>query len=809
MLADLRYGCRSLLRSPGFTLVNVLTLGLGAGAAISILALLDAVLVRPLSLADPDHTVTLHRRLEERIVEGFMYPELQQVSQESGEVFDAVGGSGVLPVHLTTSGGARMALVAFVTERFFDVVGVQPVLGRGFAAAEHRPGASPVVIVTDAFWRSQLGADSAVAGARLRTGKVESTVVGVLPERFRGLDLTRRVDVFMPLGVAPLVVPAMNFFADTAVTIDGQSYSPMRWITIAAKLRPEVSAARAEVALATVTGHVVTLVPTTSVALPLGSRAETQRFIGLLAVVVGLVLLVGCTNIAGLMLARNGQRRAEAALRVALGVSRVRLLRLFLAETLLLTSAGSLVGLFVSVWLLQASSRLVLPGGVSLGTLDFGWTVSMVGFGLAAAIVTALLCGLMPALQVLRTDVRPALQGRAPGGPGGTGRTRGLLLAGQVAIAILLVIGAALFMRSLRSAVTADVGFDADRIVQASVQFHTAGYDEARVARFYDTVVGRLRGMPGVERATFGGLPLITRGLGVPSVYADGSLRQLPQRIEVYFCGPDYARTLGLALQAGRDISDRDVEGSAAVALINESLARRLWPGRNAIGQRHTFPPLTGDVQVAGVVRDGKYRRLREAGGFAVFLPWAQHRGLASRRGTVIGRAARDAGTFVPLLQREVRAFDPDLPISATSTLEDRIGTLAMPQRMGAALLGCLSSLALALAILGVYGAVAYTVTRRSKEIGIRIALGAGTRAVVETVMSRTLAYVGAGIMIGLAAAFALTHLVEPFLFEVAPRDPLTFAAVTATVVLTTVLAGLVPALRAARITPASALTSE
>ena len=817
MLADLRYGCRLLRRSPGFTAANVLTLGLGTGATIAVLALLDAVLLRPLPLDDPDRTVTLHRQFEGELSHGFVYPEFERIRGASRELFEVVAGSGVRGTRVTTPAGARVISVGFVTERFFDVVGTRPVLGRGFAASDHRLGADPVVVLTDAFWRSQLGGDPSVLGTSLRIGDRDPTVAGVLPAGFRGLDLTRPVDLFLPLRAAPLVLPPANYLADTVITIDGLGYSPELWISITAKLRPGVSAARAEAALtamaaprsATESSEAVTLVPTASAALPFRSRAETERFVGLLVAVVALILLVGCANLAGLMLARNEQRRGEAAIRVALGVGRLRLLRFFLTETLLLAGSGSLAGLLVSVWLLQVSSRFVLPGGIPVGTLDFGWSGSLVACGLVAAIVTALLCGLAPALQTLRIEVLPALQGHATSRRAGAGRMRGVLLAGQVAMTLMLVIGAALFLRSLRAAVTTDVGVDADRIFYASVWFPFASYDEVRIADFYDRVGARLRGMPGVERVTFGHLPLANLGAGTPGVTVGGRTRRLPQLMWILMGGPEYVRTVGLALQSGRDIDPHDVDGSEPVAVVNELLARHLWPDRSPLGRRFTFNPLTTDVQVVGVVRDGKYRGLREAGEFAIYLPLAQHRGLADRSGAIIGRAVRDAGPLVPLLAQQVRAFDPDLPISEASTLTERIAGLAMPQQMGASLLGALGGLALVLAILGVYGSVAYAVTSRTREIGVRITLGATAPAIVATVLSRTLFFCGVGVAAGVGAAFALTGLVEQFLFGVAPRDPLTFVAVTGTIVLAVLLAGLAPALRAARIAPAITLAEE
>lgn len=630
MLADLRYGCRSLLRSPGFTAANVLILGLGTGATIAVLAVLDAVLLRPLPLSDPDRTVTLHTRFEGELSRGFVYPEFERIRGASGELFEVVAASGDSVVRVTTPAGARTVAVTLVTERYFDVVGIRPALGRGFAVSEHRLGADPVVILADVFWRTQLGADPNVIGTRVRTGDRDATVVGVLPRGFRGLHLDRPADLFMPLRAAPLVLPPANYLAETLVTIDGLGYSPQDWISIVGKLRPEVSPARAETVLATMVGarptaaapEPVTLMPTASAALPVWTRAETERFVGLLVVVVGLIFLVGCANLAGLMLARNEQRRREAALRVALGVGRLPLLRLFITETFLLAGGGTLAGLLVSLWLLQALGRFVLPGGVMIGALDFGWTASLVAFGLVAAFMTVLLCGAMPALQVLRMEALPVLQGHPTGGRGGAWRTRGVLLAGQVAMTFVLVIGAVLFVRSLRTAVTTDVGVDADRIFYASVWFSFAGYDEVCVADFYDSVGTRLRGLPGVERVAFGHLPLVNFVAGTPVVTVNGRTRRLPQLAWIFMGGPGYVRTVGLTLQSGRDIGPRDREGSEAVALVNESLARHLWPERNALGRRFTFNPLRKDVQVVGIVRDGKYRGLREAGDSPSTYPW-------------------------------------------------------------------------------------------------------------------------------------------------------------------------------------------
>ena len=801
MLADLRFSIRSLARRRGYSAACVATLGLATSVPFAALALADAALLRPIPLTEPDRVFTLHTRAAGNLTRGFRYSELERVL-EAADLFETVAGHGEYGVSVAAASAAQPVAVSFVTERFFDVVGIRPALGRGFAPAEHRAGAEPVAVVTDAFWRSRLGGDPAAVGRTINTGGRESVVVGVLPGSFRGLRPALPVDIFMPLPAATLVVaPPRNFFSDRPILVDGLAESPMAWISITARLKAGTTAAGAEAALNTVLdtdgrrgdapedGR-IRLVPTARAALPPGMRAQVAEFVAMLSAAAGLILLAGCASVAGMMLVRRERRRREMAVRSWLGAGRLRIARLFLVETLLLTGVGAAAGLQIALWLTQAAGGLVtLPGGVEMAAWPpTGATGRLVGAGALAAVATGVLCGLAPALQSLRPN------------PARSGRWRGLALAGQVAVVVALTIGAGLFVRSMRAATAADVGFESGGLSYAGVAFDGSGIDErlARARDFYGRVVERLAARPGVDAATFGDLPLVGNGLSVVRVEIDGGTLQLPARLQAFFGGPGYVRTLGLRLLAGRDFGARDVEGREPVAVVSESLARRLWGDREPLGRRFTALPLD-DVRVVGVVDDGRFGGLRDVGGFAVFLPWEQNRRLASRSGTVFGRTAGDAGDLAAAIAQEVRAFDGQPRLLAAGTFRDRLGDLAGPQRLGAVILSGLGGLTLLLAMVGVYGSAAQTAAGRARELGIRIALGAGRAAIVGTVLSTTLAYVGIGAAVGVGAAAAFGVLAEPHLFEVGPRDPATYAAMTFAVVSAAALAGLAAALTAVR----------
>jgi macrolide transport system ATP-binding/permease protein len=820
---DARYAARLLRRSPGFTATAILTLGLGVGATTAIFTVVEAVILKPLPIADPDRVVSLHRMEAKRVTRTFTYPTFERSRDATAAMFEAAGASGNSGLRISIGNEARQVGAAFVTEDYFDVLGIRASRGRLFMREEHGAGAAPVVVLADAFWRTRMNADEHVIGRTIRIADTQATVVGVAPRSFRGLQLASPSDMFMPLRATALVLPAGNYLSDTLVVIGKQSFSPQAWLEITARLRPGASLAQAEMLLSTLAlgpsapsagrnepPASMRLVSTSAVALSSSTQAETKGFATLLAAVVSLVLLIGCANLAGLILARNEQRRRETAVRLALGARTSRVIRLFLVESLLLSFLGGLAGLLIAGWMLQAMTEFVLPGRIRLETLQLGLTQRVLLFAGGAALFTALVSGLVPALFGSRADLTSVLRTRGGATTRGKSVARGALVAAQVAISLVLIVGAVLFVRSLRAALATEVGVDAARIAYATVSFWRAGYDQARLARFNDGVIERLRARPGVERVTFGALPLAGFSGSTPAFRIDGVDRQLPQTL-LFPCGPDYFATTGIHLVAGRAFGrDDERPGGPPAVVVNEAFARQAWPGLSAIGRRVFIQPRGPDLEVVGVARDGKYGSLTEEGRLALYMPWHLVRQTPDgARVTFIVRGAGNARASVLTLQREIRLADPGLPIFAAGTLEERISELAMTQRIGASLLGWFSAVACALAVLGIYGLIAYAVALRTNEIGVRIALGAEPGQVVRRMMQRSLVPVAAGIVAGLGGAYALTRLATSFLYGIAPHDPVSFVVSTAFLIVAATIASYVPARRAAAVDPMIALRAE
>jgi predicted permease len=551
------------------------------------------------------------------------------------------------------------------------------------------------------------------------------------------------------------------------------------------------------------------IAPTASVALSARTKDSTRSFATWLAAVVSLVLLIGCSNLAGLILARAEERRRETVLRLALGASAVRIVRLFVTESVLLSMMGGLAGLVVASWMLQAMGHFVIPGSIRLETLQLTLTGRVLLFAGAASVVTALLSGVLPALLASRVEVVSAL--RASGSTTSAHRsfTRTALVGAQVAITVVLVVGAVLFVRSMRLALATDTGTDAARLAYATVSFWTAGYDDVRLVRFNEAIVEGLRGRPGIDRVSYGVLPLAHFPGSTPAFGIDGIKRQLPQTL-IYPAGPDYFETTGIEIVGGRALDSGDARAGAQPAIVvNESFARHAWAGAIALGRRVTLEPRDVEAVVVGIARDGKYGSLTEEPRPAVFIPWSlAPRNAAAARETFIVRAS-DPAQVLPILREAIRREDAGLAIMTAATLEERIADLAMTQRIGASLLGWFSAAAFALALLGIYGLIAYAVARRTNEIGIHIALGAEPRDVVRRMMLPSLAPVGIGVAVGVAGAFVLSRSASAFLFGVAPHDPLSFAVATVLLLLAAGLASYLPARRAAREDPLVALRTE
>ena len=811
MLSDIDYSFRLLRRSPAFFAASVATLSLGIGATTAIFAVFERVVLHPLPIEEPDRVVVLHRAEGARLSRAFQYPAVQRFQQQTEAIFSSVAISGDGGMRVRVGDDTQLASAAFVTAGYFEQLGVQLTRGRVFTRDEYRSGAGLVTVASDAFWRERMAADPRAIGRGIRVGDATATVIGIAPRGFRGLEIASPVDLFIPLLAAPLVLPEGNWFSESLVRFEGRGYSPQSWLDVIGRLRPGVSRAQAEALLSTVTIDArpadpatrLRLIPASAAALSFRTGAETTRFATMLAIVVSLVLLIGCTNLAGLILSRNQQRRREVAVRLALGATRARVVRLFLTESVLLSLAGTAGGVLVSVWMLQAIAGFVIPGGIDVKEMQLVLTGRLIGFAAATAFFAAVVSGLLPALTGSRPDLVDALKGRSDAHFGGGGVGRSVLVAVQVAISVVLVIGAVLFARSLRAALATDVGTDASRIGYASVSLWGAGYDRARLATLNGALVERLNAQPGVESVTYGELPLVGFPGSTQAFKIDGIERQLPQTL-VFPAGPGYFDTVGLRILAGAAPSGDDEMGGRPVVVVNESFARNAWPGADPLGRRVFVRPQGPELEVVGVARDGKYANLRDAGRPAIYVPWLLANVQSSE--TILVRTTGSPSLAAAAIQREIRRLDPALAILSAGTLEGRIADLAMTQRMGASLLGWFSVLAVTLALLGVYGLIAYAAALRAAEIGIRIALGGAASDVVRLMLRQALAPVAAGIAVGTAGAYALSRLARSFLFGIEPHDPLSFAAAGLVFLALVLVAAYLPARRASRVDPVVAL---
>jgi predicted permease len=813
MLNDVRYALRLLRRSTGFAAAAVGTLALGIGATTAIFAVFEAVVLTPLPIDEPEAVVSLHRQEGQRLSRTFVYPATERFREQTTDVFSAVVASGDSAFRVRIANSTHLASATFITPGYFELLGVDLSRGRRFTAEDHARGASPAVILTDAFWRARLGADPAAVGSEIRVADAHATIIGIAPRGFRGLEIGSPTDMFLPLMATAVVLPAGNYLSDTTEMVGGLGYSPQAWLDVTARLKPGVSVAQAEARLAAVTIDRVPartpsslrLVPTSDAALSPGTRTDTTRFAALLAAVVSLVLLIGCANLAGLVLARNEQRRREIAVRLALGARASRVVRLFLTESVLLSALGGAAGVLVALWMLQVMSAFVIPGSIELETLQLGLTRQVLVFALVAAVFTSVVTGFLPAIAGSRLDLVSALKDRAGLSGRGSSFLRGTLVAAQVAVSLVLIIGASLFARSVRTALATDVGADVSPVAYVTVSLWGAGYDDARRAAFNSAMVERLGAMPGVEGASFGGVPLAGFPGSTPGFRIDGVQRRISQTL-VFPGGPDYFATVGIPVVSGRVFGRSDHSSRLPVAVVNEAFAREVWPGANPIGRRIADSFRDPDLEVIGVVRDGKYGNLREQGRLAVYVPAHLQRSGIRFSETFFVRTAGDPGAAIPLMQQVVRQLDPGLAITAAGTMTERIAELAMTQRIGASLLGWFSVVAFALAVLGVYGLIAYAVTRRTNEIGIRMALGGTAGDVVRLMMRRALTPVAIGTLAGLGGAYVLTRFATSFLFGIQPHDPLSFAAGGALLLVGVALASYLPARRAARVDPVVAL---
>ncbi len=803
MLADLVPAIRSIRKHPGFAATVVVTLALAIGVNSIIFGLVNAVFLRPLPVASPEQLVNIYSGTPQNRYGALSYPDYRDLRAEATFPGDVVGYSALM-VSLSSEGSAEALFGEIVTGNYFSVLGVNPALGRGFAPDEDAvPLANPVAVISHRLWQRRFGADQAVIGRTATLNGKQFTIVGVAPASFRGL-------LFSGLAADVWVPTAMM----AAVRTDQLEDRNERWLFVKARLHPEVTVERVRGELAALGSRLTRDHPvsnqertfavarTVDVAVhPDGDRAALPAA-GLLLIAVGGVLLVACANLANLMLARGSARRREIAIRLALGSSRSGVVRLLVIENSLLALLGGGIGLSLAHLMARAVATFRPPGPVPI-SLDIGVDLRVVGYTMLVTIGATILFALLPALRMTRPKLAPSLSSydTAPGGR--LGRLRHALLVPQVALTLALLVLAGLFTRSAGRAHDVEPGFAIDRTAMLALHLAQSGYDEARAEAFWRVLHDRMRSVPGITATTVTErIPLDLYGNQMTSLIDEQGASTTIQlgRVDATYFG-----AMGIEVTQGRGFDRAEVEQDLPVAIVSEAGAHRLWPGRSPLGQRfRQGGPDQPFVEVIGVAADAKVASLGELPTPFLYRPLGNGH---SRLLRFIVSTTGDAGSAARAAREAVALIDPTVAVIESTTMAAHLGVMLFPIRMAAALGSGLGLFGLILAVVGLYGVVAFAVARRSRELAIRAALGAPSGRIISMLLRDVLrpALVGAGI--GLALAWASTRLVTGYLFGISALDPITFGGVTLGLLTVIVVAAASPARRAAGIAPSTALS--
>ena len=807
-LSDLRLAARSWRRTPALAAAGVLTLAVALGANTALFSLANAILFRPLpGIAHADRLVNVHRKAADGTTFlGLSHPDYRDL-RERARALDGLAAFNGRGASLGSGRGpAELVGIQLVSGNFFDVLGVRPQRGRLVSEEDDAaPGASPVAVISDALWRNRFGGDPLVVGRTIRLNGFPFTVIGVGPRGFQGHFIGFPFEVWVPLAMAAQAAPGEDIGAR------GND-----WLELVGRLAPGQTVAQAQADLASVMAGLAREHP----ARHQGTTADVRRltgvddslrgavvsFLAALQAAGALVLAIACVNLAGVLLARAASRARDVALRLALGATRGALVRQLLAEALLLFLVGGAAGVGLAAWaadLLHAFQ----PGFVVPLRLDLGLDARVLAFSALLTLVAAVAFGLVPALQASRLDVLPALRDGRAGETGSRTRLRRALVVGQVALSMVLLVAAGLFVRTLQRARAVDPGFDPDGVSTARLDLTLLARDEAHGRVFYAQLLERLQSLPGARSASLAtSIPL--RSLAPPTALVHAAAEPVRPggglTVPVSTVSGAYFETLRIPLLSGRGFADADGPSSPPVAVVSQALARQLWPGGDAIGRRVRADGL--DREVVGVARDVKMRRLTEDASPHLYLPLAQR---FNPRVRVLLRTEGDLAHASAAVRREIAALENDLPVLETMTLREAIAFALFPQRMAGTIASALGVVGLGLAATGLYGLVAWSVSRRTREMGVRLALGASGADLTRLVLRQGLHLALAGIVLGALGAAALAQGLRGLLPGVSPADPVTFAAIALLMGGVAFLASYVPARRAARVDPMAALRHE
>jgi macrolide transport system ATP-binding/permease protein len=807
-IQDLRFGLRMLRRDPGFSILAMLCLTLGIGANAAVFSWVEGILFRPyplvthqerlLALTGTARGETGHTSLS--------WPDFVDL-RRSCTLFEIFFVSKITGTTLSIGDRAERTIGSIVSDNYFDAIGVHPILGRGFEPGEDvGRNAHPVTVISYQLWKGHFNGDPQIIGKTQRLNGVVHTIVGVAPQGFYGTFVGWGMQFWVPTSMEEV-------FESGGYKLEDRD---ARWIEAFARLKPGVTQEQAQAEISSVAKRFETDYPATnrgrSVKLwalwqtPFNNAGTLLPTLEIMLAVVVFVLLIACANVGNLLLVRSFARRHEMTVRLAIGAGRGRIVKQLFTEALILSAFGAAGGLLVAHWCRHALI-LLFPAraGVAMhlpGEID--WRVLLLSAGVC--LLATILLGLVPAMQTSKIDLAGALKADSAGVVGSRGRAwvRSGLVIVQVSLSFVLLVGAGLLIQSLQKIRTSNPGFSTHEVLFTAVDLVSAGYDAQRAENFQDQLLDRVKALPGVESAAFARMtPLSYGSFSSTPIAVDGFEVPPEERptVEYNEVGPDYFATMGIPLVSGREFTRADDERAALVAIVNETMAAQYWRGRNPIGERVQVKDRW--IQVVGVAKDSKYRSVRETANPFFYVPRRQNFSVGA---ALFIRTPLSPETVAVALAREVHALDASLSPYELITLQEQVDRSTSPQLVAVTLVGVLGGLALLLAVIGLYGVMAYAVSQSTRELGLRMALGAGASNLVRLVLSRGLALMAVGVLLGAAVAVASTRLMGNLLYHVSPRDPRAFGVAFAVMTVATLAACLIPAWRATRTDPAEAL---
>jgi predicted permease len=809
LLHDVRYGLRQLLKHPVFTILAVVSLALGIGANTAIFSLVNTVLLRPLPVKEPSQLIEVYGSLNngaDFTIQSYLnYKDYR----DRNDAFSGLFVYRIVVASLSHSGSNERVWGYLASGNYFEVLGVKPILGRSFLPEEDQtPGSHPVVVLSYTCWQKRFAAEPAIVGRTILLNNHTFTVIGVAPKGFIGTEVAYAPEYWAPLMMAKVIEPDSRY-------LDQRDSNNLFMI---GRMKPGVTPAQVKASLDAITlqlgkeypaeneGRGITL-SRPGLFIP-SIRDASITFAGVLIVIVGLVLLLACVNLANLQLARATSRRKEIAIRLAVGASRGRLVRQLLTEGVLLSLAGGALGLMLAAWINWLVGGIKLPLDVALVfDLPLDWRVLL--FTLGLSIFTGVVFSLLPALQSSKPALVPSLKDDAKLGGFRRSRLRNSLVVAQVSLSLVLLVCAGLIVRSLQAAQKMRPGFDTQDAIAISFDVGLQGYEEAKGRAFHHQILERVRAVQGVRAAALtSNLPL-SLNYNSSSVYLEGQPAvgsgRLPTCIPMSV-SPGFFDTMGILLR-GRDFAENEDKKEARVAVVNETFAKKFFPGIDPIGKRFNFNgPKDPLWQIIGVCSEGKYNTLAETPQPAVFRPQFRDYDTVV---TLVARTEGDPRSMIAPLRKEFQEMDPTLPLYDIKTLTEHMKIPLFPARMAANVLGSFGVLALVLAAIGIYGVMSYVVAGRTREIGLRMALGAQLRHVRQLILGQGMILASIGLAIGLAIVFILARFLTSMLYGVSPTDPITFITITFLLAAVALVACYIPARRATRVDPMVALREE